>query len=100
MAHDNNQHFDDLSEEALVADLLTSLTQRLDLLPDPLLAARMSIDLLLRKEGLDEDADQLWLEQLVELLLVVGASQGQRHECEFKHIVFGLPRRRRRLNLG
>lgn len=100
MAHNYDQHFDDLREEALVADFLASLTQRLDLLPDPLLAAWVASDLLPREEGLDEDAYQLRLEELIELLLVIGACQSKWHEGELKHVVLGFPGRRRRLDLG
>ena len=37
VAHDNDKHFDDLREEALIANLLPLLHYSLNLLPDPLL---------------------------------------------------------------
>ena len=66
MAHNNDQHLDDLCEEALIANLLPLLHYSLNLLPDPLLSRRIRriglSDLLLAEESVDELRDELRLE--------------------------------------
>ena len=94
MAHNNDQHLDDLCEEALIANLLPLFHYCLNLLPDPLLSGwirRISLsDLLLAEESVDKLRDKLRLEQLFEFPRRVRAGKRQRHECELKHVVFCL----------
>ena len=57
VAHDDDEHLDDLSEEALVAYFLSLLHDCLDLLPNPLFSLWLSIGcwhLVLLKERLHE----------------------------------------------
>ena len=102
VSHYYDQHFDDLSEEALVTDLLPFLESLLDDLPKPSFLSGLTTLRrfeVLREESLDELGDEFRLEKLIKLLFVVGTHQSQRHESELKHVVFGFIRGRRCLDL-
>ena len=78
VSHDDDQHFDNLSEEALVADLLPFLKSLLDHLPKPSFLSGLTTlgrFEMLRKESFDEFGNEFWLEKLIELLFVVGTHQ-------------------------
>lgn len=65
MPHNNYENFDNLCEEALIADLLPLLHYSLYLFPDPLLSRRSAIrggQKDFTEEGIDEFRDQLGLE--------------------------------------
>lgn len=107
--HDHRQHFDDLSEEALVRYLLSLLKFLLDVLPNPdffpdgvasNVVQVLVRPLLAREEGFNELVDESVGEVLLELFTVVGALEGDGHEGELEHCVLGLVLTARSLNLS
>ena len=93
MSHDDNEHLDNLSKEALIADLLPLLHHGLDLLPNPLFAGwscACGRDGLFAEESVDKLHDELWLEQIVKLSLVTRTRESKRHEGKLEHVVLCL----------
>lgn len=100
MAHNDNQHLNDLCEEALVADFLSSLHQVLDFLPCPRLrGVRCAAHLSLEEKRLHKLRNQLWFEELIKLSLIISTRKRQWHEAELEHVVLGLVRGVRSLDL-
>ena len=103
MAHNDDENLDDFCEEALIADLLALFHDLLYFLPHPLLTLWLAIVLwgqFFVEKCLHELAYEFRLEKFIKFFLIVGTRQGQWHECELEHVILGLKRSRRDLNLS
>ena len=99
MPHDYDKNFDYFCEEVLIWHLMSWFHLLVDDVPNPSHVCVASISSL-RKEGLNELFNQLLVEDTIELRFAISTLEGNRHECELKHVVFGLIAAGACLNLG
>lgn len=88
VSHYDDQNFNDLCEEVLVGHFVSLFHRLVDEVPDP--GHFCPSTSLLREECLDKLSNELLVENRVELLLVICALEGNRHEGEFKHVILRL----------